>query len=141
MVIADTGYWVALLSREDKNHALAQAASLRFEDEGFITTHAVIAEACHMLAQWSRPERAYGFLEILAENEVEIFEIANDALLPMARLMRKYKNLPMDYADATLILLAEELKHGRILTTDRRDFGTYRWKNHYPFESLLEESV
>jgi HD-GYP domain-containing protein (c-di-GMP phosphodiesterase class II) len=34
-------------------------------------------------------------------------------------------------------LLAEELGHGRILSTDERDFKTYRWKNHEPFENLL----
>jgi hypothetical protein len=35
----------------------------------------------------------------------------------------------MDFADASLVLLAEHLGHGRILSTDRRDFHTYRWKN------------
>lgn len=34
-------------------------------------------------------------------------------------------------------LLAEALGHGRILSIDQRDFRTYRWKNHQPFENLL----
>jgi hypothetical protein len=34
-------------------------------------------------------------------------------------------------------LLAEALGSGRILCTDRRDFRTYRWKNHRPFKNLL----
>ena len=38
---------------------------------------------------------------------------------------------------AALVLLAEELGHGRILSTDRRDFGAYRWKNRHPFENLM----
>jgi predicted nucleic acid-binding protein len=38
------------------------------------------------------------------------------------RLMRRYAELPMDLADASLVLLAESLGHGRILTTDQRDF-------------------
>lgn len=37
-----------------------------------------------------------------------------------------YENLPMDYADASLVVLAEYLSDGRILTTDRRDFSIYR---------------
>jgi predicted nucleic acid-binding protein len=46
----------------------------------------------------------------------------------------------MDLADASLVLLAEHLGHGRILSTDQRDFGAYRWKNHEPFHNLLEET-
>lgn len=55
--------------------------------------------------------------------------------------MTQYADLPMDLADASLVLLAEELGHGRILSTDRRDFHTYRWKNHQPFTNLLEQEL
>ena len=55
----------------------------------------------------------------------------------MIQLMQKYRDLPMDIADASLVILAEELGHGRILSTDQRDFNAYRWKNQYPFENLL----
>jgi predicted nucleic acid-binding protein len=44
----------------------------------------------------------------------------------IAELMAKYADLPMDFADASLVLLAEHLGHGRILSTDVRDFRTYR---------------
>jgi len=43
----------------------------------------------------------------------------------------------MDLADASLVILAEELGHGRILSTDQRDFNAYRWKHHEPFQNLL----
>ena len=52
-------------------------------------------------------------------------------------LIKKYADLPMDLADASLVILAEELGHGRILSTDLRYFRTYRWKNHNPFQNLL----
>lgn len=51
--------------------------------------------------------------------------------------MSRYGDLPMDLADASLVLLAEDLGHGRILSTDQRDFRTYRWKQRQPFENLL----
>ena len=38
----------------------------------------------------------------------------------------QYETLPMDYADASLVVLAERLGHGQILPTDRRDFQIYR---------------
>jgi predicted nucleic acid-binding protein len=43
----------------------------------------------------------------------------------------------MDLADASLVILAEELGKGDILSTDQRDFGVYRWKNRKPFKNLL----
>ena len=46
----------------------------------------------------------------------------------------------MDLADASLVLLAEHLGHGRILSTDERDFGVHRWKRTKPFDNLLAES-
>jgi predicted nucleic-acid-binding protein len=58
-------------------------------------------------------------------------------VLKIERLMHKYADLPMDLADASLVILAEKLGHGRILSTDQRDFKTYRWKNHKPFQNLL----
>lgn len=51
--------------------------------------------------------------------------------------MERYQDLPMDFADASLVILAEELGTGRILSTDERDFQTYRWKNRKPFKNLL----
>ena len=56
----------------------------------------------------------------------------------MQQLMQKYQDLPIDLADASLIILAEELGHGTIVSTDLRDFGTYRWKNYKPFSNLFE---
>ena len=55
----------------------------------------------------------------------------------MSELMEKYRQLPMDLADASLVVLAEEIGSGRILSIDQRDFGAYRWKNHKPFRNLL----
>lgn len=52
-------------------------------------------------------------------------------------LMAVYADLPMDLADASLVVLAEHLGHGRILSTDQRDFHAYRWKQRRPFENLL----
>ena len=43
----------------------------------------------------------------------------------------------MDLADASLVVAATERGDGRILTTDRRDFETYRWNGTQPFRNLL----
>lgn len=51
--------------------------------------------------------------------------------------MEKYRNLPMDLADVSLVICAEETDDGRILSTDQRDFGAYRFKRRKPFRNLL----
>ena len=42
--------------------------------------------------------------------------------------MRKYRDVPMVYADATLVGLAEELDTAKVFPLDLRGFRTYRWK-------------
>jgi len=49
-------------------------------------------------------------------------------------LVSQYSDLPMDYADATLVVLAEELNTSLVFTTDRRDFAVYRIKGRRRFE-------
>lgn len=43
----------------------------------------------------------------------------------------------LEQADSSLVLLAEDLGHGRIVSTDQRDFHAYRWKNRHLFENLI----
>lgn len=50
--------------------------------------------------------------------------------------MRKYRDLPTDFADARLIYLAGELNTGDILTLDR-DFEFYRWRRNRRFHLLV----
>ncbi|WP_420467846.1 type II toxin-antitoxin system VapC family toxin [Panacagrimonas sp.] len=137
MVIADAGFWVALYNRRDRDHAAALVAAGQYESDGFITTHAVITEACHLLYRREHAGAMLQLVEALRDGPVEVLELDTEELPRIARLMHQYRDLPMDYADASLVLLAEHLGHGRILTTDRRDFRNYRWKHHHPFENLL----
>jgi predicted nucleic acid-binding protein len=51
--------------------------------------------------------------------------------------MEKYRDLPMHLAEASLVVVAEELGTGRILSTDQRDLRAYRWKTRKPFRNLL----
>ena len=60
--------------------------------------------------------------------------ITNRHVLTNAHVVLGDSGRPMD---KTLVLLAEHLGHGRIVSTDERDFQTYRWKQHHPFTKLL----
>jgi predicted nucleic acid-binding protein len=50
--------------------------------------------------------------------------------------MAKYRDLPMDYADATLVALAEESETDRVFTLDRKGFSTYRLPGRKAFQVL-----
>jgi predicted nucleic acid-binding protein len=77
------------------------------------------------------------FMDAVAQGAVDIPPPPENAQARAAYLMRRYRDLPMDLADASLVILAEEMEEGRILSTDLRDFGGYRWKNRQPFINLL----
>jgi predicted nucleic acid-binding protein len=137
MVIADTGFWLALANRKDAHHRNAVQALDALVDERLIVTWPVMTETCYLLLDRIGPAAQARFL---ASHAAGAFEIAAPEIHPPERvlpLIEKYEALPMDLADATLVLLAEWLGHGRILSVDGRDFGAYRWKNRHPFENLL----
>jgi len=78
-----------------------------------------------------------GFIRSYQQGAFLIFDLREDHKDNLLILMEKYADLPMDLADASLVILAEEQGDGRILSTDQRDFQTYRWKNTHPFQNIL----
>ncbi|MBW7901105.1 MAG: PIN domain-containing protein [Rhodocyclaceae bacterium] len=137
MVIADTGFWVSLLWRRDPWHLRVREAYTRYADEGFISTWPVLTETCYLLGRSVGEDAKLGLLERVVDHSIQVCALVESDALRMTALMRRYADLPMDLADASLVVLAERLGHGRILSTDTRDFGAYRWKNHQPFINLL----
>ena len=135
-IIADTGYWVALGNTKDRYH---QKAIATFQDleEIPVVTWPVITEVSYMLYRDVGHRQQQAFLGAVKNGSCQIFSFEIEHFSRLETLMKKYRDLPMDLADASLVILAEELGHGRILSTDQRDFDTYRWKNHKPFENLL----
>lgn len=139
MIIADTGFFLALFNANDDHHQRAKATLNRL-DEPLVTTHPVISETCYLLvARGGGIVQECKFLVDVAEEAFQVFDLEIAHFQRMASLIKQYENLPMDYADASLVVLAESLKHGKILTTDRRDFAVYRWSNINIFENLLFE--
>lgn len=136
MIIADTGFFVALGNQSDRFHVQAIAVLNQFS-EPLITTYPVISETCYLLARESGIAVECTFLREIATGRIAIFQLETSHLNRMTDLIERYADLPMDLADASLVVLAEQLGHGRILTVDRRDFSVYRWQNNQPFQNLL----
>ncbi|MFQ6006586.1 MAG: type II toxin-antitoxin system VapC family toxin [Woeseia sp.] len=136
MVIADTGFWLALANRKDRYHEAAKDA-LGSLDEPLTTTWPVLAETCHLLLQHLGNPAQQQLIKAYNNGAFDVFDLTRNHASRIHRYMKKYADLPMDLADASLIILAEHLGHGRILSTDQRDFRAYRWKQRKPFENLL----
>jgi predicted nucleic acid-binding protein len=137
VVLTDSGFWIALNNRRDRYHAAAFAAAKRWASEGFATTWPVLTEVCHLLVARVGVYQALEFMDAIAQGAASVPPLDEDALSRASYLMRRYRDLPMDLADASLVILAEQLEEGRILSTDLRDFSGYRWKNSLPFANLL----
>lgn len=140
MIIADTGFWLASANLRDRHHGQAKQALSRLT-ERLITTWPVLTETCHLLATrlgFDALERFVAAGAGGAGGAYERFPMDQAHLSRAEPLIKKYRDLPMDLADASLVILAEELGSGRILSTDVRDFRTYRWKSRKPFTNLLK---
>lgn len=140
MIIADTGFWIALGDKKDKFH-FASNEFIKNTSERLITSTAIITEVCHITLKRKGVTSLLQFIKMYQSNAFDIFEIPRQDRNRVLILMQQYSDLPMDFADASLVILAEHLGHGRILSTDKRDFHTYRWKNHKPFQNLLLEKI
>jgi len=138
VIIADTGFWVAILDDRDSFHPLALKVAEKIE-EPLITTIPVITEVCYLLQNRRGQNFATAFLRSHRRGAFKLFDMDEGHFGRCEELMNQYANLPMDFADASLVVLAEHLGHGRIVSTDQRDFGAYRWKNRHPFDNLLQD--
>jgi predicted nucleic acid-binding protein len=138
MIIADTGFWLALANRRDRCHSVARDTLGRI-DEPLITTWPVLTETCHLLLSRLGSHAMQTFVRSLEAGALTTFDLKPGDAARVRELMETYANLPMDLADASLVILAEHLGHGRILSTDERDFNAYRWKRRLPFQNLLLE--
>jgi predicted nucleic acid-binding protein len=140
MIIADTGFWIALANRSNSWHQRA-AEVLDDINEPLITTWPVLTETCHILLKRLGSAALLSFMKSFDDSAFEVVNIKEDQKGELLRLMKKYRELPMDLADASLVILAEHLGHGRIVSTDTRDFKTYKWKQRKPFKNILTRAL
>ena len=121
--LIDTGPLVAIINSGDRWHAACLAA-ITGRRGRLLTTEAVITEALYLL-EGSRPA-IRACLGMVLDGTLAVQPMSPHRWERALVLMDKYADLPMDYADATLVVLAEDLGMSDILTLDRRDFGVYR---------------
>ncbi len=121
-IIADSGPLIALFDPSDRGRPTVERFLRKFKG-GLVTSWPVLTEVCHMLG--FSVDRQVDFLEWVQRGAVEIRDLPGNAMETMIRATKTYSNVPMDLADASLLVLAAEARLREILTFDS-DFDIYR---------------
>jgi hypothetical protein len=134
--LIDTGAILAVLDESDPWHTVCVAAlrQMRFP---LLTSEAVLTETLHMVGiSAKRKETAWQFVQ---SGTFVMAAIEHSELHEIHALMSRYSDLPMDFADATLVHLAERESIQHILTIDQTDFSVYRISGKRRFHILPAE--
>ena len=122
-VLADTGAILAILDRDDGWHRRCVDALKRIPLP-FLTSEAVLTELFHLTGDSSNEvERAWKFVR---SGYLTLAPITDADLPSLHALMSRYADRPMDFADATLVHLAQRESLSTVFTVDHDDFETYR---------------
>ncbi len=129
----DSGPLIALFDKDDHYHQQAIAFSKHFQGE-FVSTIAVITEVTHLLD--FNVQAQTDFILWAAEGGLTLFNPTAKDLFRIATLVKKYANLPMDFADATIVVMCERLKITEVVSVDR-DFYVYRMEHKTAFHNIF----
>jgi predicted nucleic acid-binding protein len=120
--LIDAGPIIALFDRSDRYHNRI-VDLIKQESYHLISTWPVITEASHMLDFDDRAQIA--LLQWIYRGGLELAQIDATGIQRIIDLTEKYNDVPMDLADATLIVAAETLGIKEIISIDN-DFYVYR---------------
>lgn len=134
MTLTDAGPLIALIDPADPDHDRCVAA-LADVDPPLATSCAAFTEAMYFLGDrigWRAQEALW---KLADRGDVQLLELSREEARSAAELMRKYRDTPMDLADATLVCLAQSRGERRIFTLDNH-FRAYRLAGRIGFDLL-----
>jgi predicted nucleic acid-binding protein len=123
VILVDAGPLVALVDASDEHHARCVSA-LKDVVEPMGTVWPAVTEALDLLLDLPAGQRAV--LEMVRRGAVRLLPLEQEDAARLQELMARYRDLPMDLADAALVRVAERDGLDRVFTLDRQDFEVYR---------------
>jgi predicted nucleic acid-binding protein len=135
-VLTNAGAILALLDRKDRWHNVCITAfeQLRLP---LTTSEAVLTELFHLVGDTHREVEAAW--KLVDSGAIVLAPIENSELPAIHALMSRYADCPMDFADATLVHLANRERLSTVFTVDQSDFNTYRLEGRRRFRVLPSE--
>lgn len=131
--LIDAGPLIALFDNSDQYH-LKVLNFLREYEGRLISTWPVLTEVCYMLD--FNTQTQFDFLNWIRDGGIEIHNMEQWQIGVIREKMEKYSDLPADFADTTLLEIAESRDIENIITIDR-DFSVYRLSGNKSFTNLL----
>jgi predicted nucleic acid-binding protein len=126
VTLTDTGPLVALLNRNDPNHAACVDTAKALPSGPLVTTWPCFTEAMYLIYRAGGYTGQEALWRLVEAGRLVLHEAIAAEVGRMAELMAKYRDLPMDLADASVVAAAEQLGTRRVFTLDR-DFHVYRF--------------
>lgn len=120
--LIDAGPIISLFNKNDKYHKKIKNFLKKYDGK-LTTTWPVVTEVSHMLD--FNVQTQIDFLTWIQLGGVNIEVIENEDVGRIIELSIKYSDLPIDLANASLVVLSEKLKIKEIITIDS-DYYVYR---------------
>lgn len=136
-ILIDAGPIIALFDRSDRYHQTI-VDFLKTNRCRLVSTWPTATEASHMLDFDNNAQ--VSMLEWIKRGGMAMYGIEGQDIQRMIDLTRKYNDLPMDLADASLVVAAETLGIREILTIDT-DFYVYRTIDKEMIKNVLEQNA
>ena len=103
MILADSGFWIALGNRRDRHHEAAKRALAKYSDEGFVSTWPVLTEVTHLLSARVGIAQSIAFVDGISRGACDVPDPPTDALVRAYELMSRYRDLPMGGHDVAVL--------------------------------------
>lgn len=134
MILVDAGPLIALIDRGETDHERCVEA-LSSLTAPMVTTWPAFTEAMYVLGTAGGWKAQAALWKLLDRGDLQLVPLDDAVQDRTQALMAKYRDMPMDLADATLVAAAEALGLTRVFTLDR-DFRVYRWRGKRKFEVI-----
>lgn len=134
MILTDSGPLIAIADADDAGHT-ACIEALDIVSLPLFTILPVMTEAMHILGKRHGWTGRLAIWEMIAKRDLVIAQMSDDDLHRAGILMEKYNSTLMDFADASLVAIAERQKQTRIFTLDS-DFKVYRLHGRRSFDVI-----
>ena len=134
-VILDTGPLVALLNRDDRHHQWARDQWAQIASP-LLTCEAVLAEACFLVRRF--PGGQATVMDLVRRGILDLSFRLLEEIEAISRLLKKYQDVPMSFADACLVRAAERCTEGVVFTLDN-DFSVYRKNGRQMIPTLMPQ--
>ena len=132
--LIDAGPIIALFNKNDKFHKVVKDFIKEYKGK-LITSWPVITEASYMLD--FNVQVQIDLFKWIRLGGLIIEEVSIDDIDRIIALSEKYSDIPMDLADASLVVLSEKLKIKEIITIDS-DYYIYRTIEKEMIKNILE---